>query len=501
MIDLFGIPTSKAIEKIMKTLCGSSHFLEYVDNEVDHKVYLTLDTLENSVNPHCKHATGIGSYPGFKEPINEGKIAPSSIFAKGHFKEQLSTTQPIIFEGIPLSLTYEKQSHLMLTPEEKNWKDVPDKHFIKCFGDFPNIKTDPMYDSFYLKLKDRCTILTLLQGHPLWHWVRRFRITSTLGYILCSFLPEYDSLISEPVNDFWNQLITQGHDEEEETQEALAKGLVMEDGEAGYEQDQAASINQAHTKEDLQKKTTDEIKTKCTNTNAKAFFWHDNKRRKELMQKCCHYTNSVSSLTTVQIDDYFCRVGADGWDAQLDSKQRLWLRLLKSWFLTPFKDNSKRNEVFRAGHENEPKLAAAAVKLFSAANRDNQFDDPIEIKSLKQCGLMASKDNPLIAASKDGLGVLLQSLMLFLFVLEFKTRVFSKTVASERAIAKRVGKFVHVTLTADSIDGNIAQLQEAIPSKPHRIQLLHHIAVTKVLKGLIIYGEGDGFVKSFRRDI
>eukprot|EP00122_Pirum_gemmata_P011083 Pgem_evm1s10259 len=150
MIDLFGVPTSKAVEKIMKTLCGSSHFLEFVDNEVDHKVYLTLDggyfrlhgTLaENSVNPHCKHATGIGSYPGFKEPINEGKIAPSSIFAKGHFKEQLSTTQPIIFEGItpkpnkklhmihcndffnydegiPLSLTYEKQSHLMLYMEK-----------------------------------------------------------------------------------------------------------------------------------------------------------------------------------------------------------------------------------------------------------------------------------------------------------------------------------------------------------------------------------------------
>eukprot|EP00122_Pirum_gemmata_P019515 Pgem_evm2s18268 len=194
--------------------------------------------------------------------------------------------------------------------------------------------------------------------------------------------------------------------------------------------------------------------------------------------------------TKQEIFQYLQRVRRDEWNDSLSPDDKVKINLLKAWYFNPLK--GKRNEIFKMGHDNEPLLAR---NLYNGNQKDtDQFQPPVRITSLKEAGLLQASDFPALAASLDGIGVLKDDTGHDLFSLEMKTRVNYNTINREHAHSRELGCYIRVKLTNPISNAQIETLSKSIPCKPHRVQLLHHMAVSRSTRGMIVYGEPEGVI-------
>eukprot|EP00122_Pirum_gemmata_P020545 Pgem_evm1s19203 len=221
-------------------------------------------------------------------------------------------------------------------------------------------------------------------------------------------------------------------------------------------------------------------------------YWKPNEQKIKVINKCARKYRSplkpmANTTSAKKVDEFLLNVKREDWLQELSGSEKLQLNMMKSWFMAPFSDNSQRARIFKTGHDNEGKLAKTVFLTFQSEK--NQFEHPIEVVNLKQCGLLSIRDTS-IGASLDGIGVLNQLGGLFMFALEFKTRVYMKTVSADE-VRDKYGTFVEINLSLDDL-ASIKGLENVIPCKAHRIQLLHHIIVIDARKGLLVYGENGG---------
>eukprot|EP00121_Abeoforma_whisleri_P011732 Awhi_evm1s10831 len=464
--------TFDQLRTIILTLDRSYFRQRLIDelNKVNANIFFNGTLSENEINPHSKNCSGIGGYKEFKKNLNTATVAPFITMSRATFNK-FPNANPCYYLGIipkpqkalhlihnhnffksdneetiPLSLTYEKGSDYHSTPKEKQWDCMDDLKYVKCgFTDFKGMENNTNFDYLYAKLKKYNVILTRKQGIPIWHIVRRFRVSSTLAYLLVRLL-EKDS--------FWDKISKAGHDEEEET-------------------------NAAHEFFDVPSEEDTVLVPVTSYTPEELLTWDIASLTLYLARCNCPVSKIPKSKNAL-------------WNPELTDEEKFNLAVLKSWFSTPFGKNGKSSKIFQEGHDNELLLAKALFGIFKT--EENQFEVPIKIVSMKQCGLLARRSFTILAASPHGLGVLIHWGIPFLFVLQLKTRVFTSTILSEEKIARHMGKFIEVNLHGKNLDEAINLLSSAIPSKPHRIRVLHEMATVQAQKGLLTYGKRGGVV-------
>eukprot|EP00121_Abeoforma_whisleri_P008245 Awhi_evm1s7563 len=76
--------------------------------------------------------------------------------------------------------------------------------------------------------------------------------------------------------------------------------------------------------------------------------------------------------------------------------------MYKLWHMKQSSKTSRRQKVFKAGHDNEPLLARS---IYTLCQGRNNYENPIKMKSMKQCRLMENKQKNTLATSADGLAI------------------------------------------------------------------------------------------------
>ena len=148
------------------------------------------------------------------------------------------------------------------------------------------------------------------------------------------------------------------------------------------------------------------------------------------------------------------------------------------------------------GNKNEIPLVKSLLSMDFNATQTWAERLDMEIIALAQLGLVRNKQRNSMTASVDIFGSYrcLSTRMIKNIVIELKSRLAGTAMGIETLLASTVGEVtvIHLKSSEVSLQAALELLAKAIPERPHRFQLVHHMGVTNTEDGLIMYGREGG---------